>query len=92
MFTCVTKSLNPRGQFVFELGGYGNNRATELIGENGLRDWIEMCIKTPLGTRTNATIRAAIVQQAVSELKDSLYQDRKWYADYVRLRMKAIKI
>ena len=51
-----------------------------------------MCIKTPLGTRTNATIRAAIVQQAVSELKDSLYQDQKWYADYVRLRMKAIKI
>ena len=32
-----------------------------------------------------------IVSEAVEALRDELFQDGKWYADYVRLRMKAVK-
>ena len=138
MLKCVYNALNESGQFVFELGGYGNNklihneldkifseygysykmpfyfptigeysallekagfevryavlfdRPTELKGSNGLKDWINMFIKTPF-TNVDDNNRDVIINKAVENLYDTLYKNGIWYSDYVRLRMKAVK-
>ena len=66
------------------------DRPTELEGENGLRDWIEMFVKVPF-SGVKEEDRDAIIEGAVRQLEPVLYKDGKWHADYVRLRMKAIK-
>ncbi len=139
MLACVYKALKSGGQFVFELGGHGNNalihrelarifaeygyhykmpfyfptigeyasmleqagfkvsyavlfdRPTELKGENGLKDWIDMFVKTPFEDVADSKDREDIKDMAAAALKPALYKDGKWYADYVRLRMKAYK-
>ena len=139
MLKCVYNALKQDGQFVFELGGAGNNqlihsvltqffseyeysynmpfyfptiseyttllentgfrvrfavlfdRPTELKGENGLKDWINMFIKTPFSVIDNEDEKETIIDKAVAHLRNILYKDGKWYADYVRLRIKAIK-
>ena len=138
MVSCVRDVLKPGGQFVFELGGYGNNalihnalykefrkrdmdyvmpfyfptigeyaslleqggflvksallfdRPTRLEGEKGLYDWIHMFIKTPFAG-TDASLQEEIIGSAAAALKDTLFHDGKWYADYVRLRCRAVK-
>ena len=138
MMECVHKALYDNGQFVFEMGGYGNNcrihealekafarydlvyrmpfffptigeysvlleesgfrithaflfdRPTVLHGGNGLSDWIHMFINKPFEGVPDST-KEEVIEMAVSELKPVLYQDDHWYADYVRLRMRAIK-
>lgn len=35
--------------------------------------------------------RLAIIEGAVEQLEPVLYKNGKWHADYVRLRMKALK-
>ena len=132
----VHRALKDGGEFVFEMGGKGNNakihgalaeafarrglayrmpfyfpsigeyvmllekagfrveyavlfeRPTELCGEDGLADWIRMFVKTPFDGVDGVE---EIVSEAVEALRDELFQDGKWYADYVRLRMKAVK-
>lgn len=138
MVSCVRDALKPGGQFVFELGGYGNNamihdalnnefrkrgieyvmpfyfptigeyaslleqggflvksallfkRPTKLEGENGLCDWIHMFVKAPFAGM-DASLQEEIISSAAAALKDSLLHDGKWYADYVRLRCRAVK-
>lgn len=68
------------------------DRMTELKGENGLRDWINMFVKTPFTVIENEEEKNIIIDKTVDRLKDILYREGKWYADYVRLRMKAIKL
>ena len=68
------------------------DRLTELKGENGLRDWINMFIKTPFTVINNEDEKRTIIDKVVDDLQDILYKDGKWYADYVRIRMKAIKV
>ena len=65
-------------------------RPTKLEGEKGLYDWIHMFIKTPFAG-ADASLREEIISSAVTVLKDSLYHDGIWYADYVRLRCRAVK-
>ena len=138
MLENVYNALKNNGQFIFEMGGYGNNaiihealktefdkrsikyvmpfyfptigeytqkleqagfrvrsavlfdRPTELNGCNGLYDWIHMFVKTPfIGVAEE--IQEDIINSAVMKLKPELFKDGKWYADYVRLRCKAIK-
>ena len=139
MLKCVYHALKKGGEFVFELGGYGNNqlihsalekafssyqyayqlpfyfptigeyaslledtgfkvtfaalfdRPTELKGENGLMDWINMFVKTPFSVVEREEEKEAIKNQTVDNLRSALYQDGKWYADYVRLRMRAVR-
>lgn len=139
MLKCVYSALKENGQFVFEFGGYGNNRMihealarvfaahrypyknpfyfptigaystllenagfqvryavlfdrmTELKGPNGLKDWINMFVKVPFSVIENAAEREAITDEAVDQLQSVLFRNGKWYADYVRIRMKAIK-
>ena len=140
MMKCVYKALKENGQFVFEFGGYGNNklihdalsaiftergyhyqmpfyfptiseystllensgfrvtyavlfdRPTELKGESGLLDWINMFVKTPFSVVEDMDEREAIKNKAADRLRSSLYKDGKWYADYVRIRMKAVRL
>ena len=132
----VYRALKNGGQFVFKMGGRGNNarihaalaeafarraleyrmpfyfptiseyaallekagfkveyalmfdRPTELSGEDGLADWIRMFVRTPF---EGAEGMEEIVREAVNGLRGELFHDGKWYADYVRLRMKAVK-
>ena len=67
------------------------DRFTELKGDNGLKDWMTMFIKTPFSVIESHEEKELIVDEAVKRLQTSLYQNGKWYADYVRLRMKALK-
>lgn len=138
MLRCVYQALKPGGQFVFELGGKGNNaliheslkrafvrhnreyefpfyfptigeysslmesvgfdvrtamlfdRKTKLAGPDGLRDWIRMFVKKPFEGVDEAETEQ-IIDEVVEELKPRLYQYGSWYADYVRLRCKALK-
>lgn len=68
------------------------DRLTELKGEDGLKDWINMFVKTPFSDIHNADVKEAIIDKAVDDLRKVLYIDGKWFADYVRIRMKAIKL
>lgn len=67
------------------------DRFTELKGEDGLRDWINMFVKAPFSVVKDEGQKNDIVAKAVDELKGELLVDGKWHADYVRLRMKAIR-
>ena len=66
------------------------DRLTELKGENGLSDWIKIFVKTPF-MNVGKTAENEIINAVTSSLKPILFQNGKWYADYVRLRCKAIK-
>ena len=66
------------------------DRPTRLEGEKGLYDWIHMFIKTPFAG-TDASLQEEIIGSAAAALKDTLFHDGKWYADYVRLRCRAVK-
>lgn len=98
--------LVEKGELVCEFGGYAPllekeglkvqfarlfDRMTELKGENGLTDWIQMFVKTPF-TSMDSSLKEDIIRHAVQSLEQELYQDGKWYADYVRLRIRAVKI
>ena len=66
------------------------DRPTELKGKDGLRDWIEMFVKVPFA-KVKEDDKEAIIEGAVEQLEPVLYKNGKWHADYVRLRMKALK-
>ena len=68
------------------------DRPTELKGENGLKDWINMFVKTPFSVIETEQMKEEIIDKVVEELRADLYIDNKWYADYVRIRMKAIRL
>ena len=67
------------------------DRPTELKGENGMQEWINMFIKTPFIVIPSEHEKKAIIDQAVKELRKDLFINGKWYADYVRIRMKAVR-
>lgn len=139
MISCVYNALKKDGQFVFEFGGYNNNRIihsalaesfaehgfcyqmpfyfpsigeyasllensgfqvraavlfdrpTELKGENGLEDWINMFVKTPFNVVPSTREKEEIIGRTVRQLRTELFINGKWYADYVRIRMKAVR-
>lgn len=68
------------------------DRPTELKGENGMKDWINMFVKTPFSIIKTEQEKKTILDKAVGILRDELYIDGKWYADYVRIRIKAIRL
>lgn len=67
------------------------DRPTPLKGKNGMADFIDMFVKKPFSVVKSEEERRAIRDTAQSGLFESLYRDGKWFADYVRLRMKAVK-
>lgn len=66
-------------------------RPTLLEGENGLEEWIKMFVRKPFGGLPE-TICNEIRRATALALKGKLRRDGKWYSDYVRLRMRAVKI
>lgn len=67
------------------------DRLTELKGEDGLADWIHMFVKKPF-EGMNQEMQEEIIDEAVNRLQASLYENGKWYADYVRVRIRAVKL
>ena len=67
------------------------DRPTELVGPDGLKEWIRMFVKIPFTVITSEAEREAILDQVADDLRSELYVNGKWYADYVRLRMKALR-
>lgn len=68
------------------------DRPTELKGEDGLKDWINMFVKTPFSIVKTEQEKEMIADKAVEILRDDLFINGKWYADYVRIRMKAVRV
>lgn len=70
------------------------DRPTPLMGEDGMFDWMRMFVKTPfdaVGIDPEGAEADAIRKEAVSALRPLLFVDGTWTADYVRLRMRAVK-
>ncbi len=65
-------------------------RETALTGEDGMRDWMNM-FGAFFFKHITPQQAATVVSKAVEYLRPSHYWQNTWYADYVRLRVKAIK-
>ena len=68
------------------------DRLTKLKGENGLQDWINMFVNIPFLIVNTEQEKAEIVNNAVEALRNDLFIHGEWYADYVRIRMKAVRL
>lgn len=66
------------------------DRPTRLQGPDGMADWIRMFVQRPFAGIEDEEA-SAIVADAVAELRGDLFHDGAWWADYVRLRMRAVK-
>ena len=65
-------------------------RPTELKGDDGMKNWIvQFC--TFFFKNIPASETAKIIDASVELLQPANYKSGKWYADYVRLRVKAVK-
>jgi len=65
-------------------------RPTKLEGEEGMKLWIDQfCGFFFKGVSTE--LKERVTTNAVQRLRDTNYQEGEWNADYVRLRIKAIK-
>ncbi|WP_438310551.1 class I SAM-dependent methyltransferase [Sporosarcina sp. FA9] len=66
------------------------DRLTPLDGENGMKNWIEM-----FGSRIfeglNEKLIGTIVSRVETNLKNTLYKDGIWLADYKRIRVIGLK-
>lgn len=66
------------------------DRPTLLKGENGLADWIEMFVGQSFEGFSPAE-KAEMFAEVVEELRPVLLRPDGWYADYVRIRIRAVK-
>jgi len=65
-------------------------RPTELIGDDGMKNWIiQFC--QPFFKNISEDKFEDILNRSVDLLKQTNYENGKWYADYIRLRIKTIK-
>ncbi len=63
-------------------------RETALTGEDGMKDWINM-FGSFFFKNISKEQAEKVIAKAIEHLKQTNYRDGIWYADYVRLRMKA---
>ncbi|BAV08516.1 Trans-aconitate methyltransferase [Filimonas lacunae] len=66
------------------------DRPTALTGEDGMENWIQMFGSFFFKNLTAEQV-TGIIKKAVEYLRAEYYHDGAWVADYVRLRIKAIK-
>jgi trans-aconitate methyltransferase len=66
------------------------DRPTELVGEDGMKNWIIQFAQAYFQNISTEKV-GDIVDKAVFLLKETNYENGKWHADYIRLRVKAIK-
>jgi hypothetical protein len=62
-----------------------------LVGEDGMKNWIVQFAQAYFQNIPKEKAEN-IIDKAVSILKETNYENGKWYADYKRLRVKAIKL
>ncbi len=67
------------------------HRKTALVGAEGMTDWINMFVTRPF-QNMEYVLAEEIKEEAVKNLRPILYEDGVWYADYVRIRIKAQKV
>ncbi len=67
------------------------DRPTEQFGEDGLEEWIRMFIANSFA-EVDAETAAAMIAETAERLRDELYVGGKWVVNYVRIRVKAIKM
>lgn len=65
-------------------------RPTELSGIDGMKNWI-MQFAQPFFSNITEEKKNVMIEKAVDALKETNFENGKWYADYIRLRVKAIK-
>lgn len=83
-----TKLLDEQGFTVQYIELY--DRPTELVGEDGIRNWLKMFSNSLLEHLTEQQ-KNQVYSQAERCLRDRIYHDGKWIADYRRLRFIAYK-
>ena len=66
------------------------DRPTVQQSAHGVKDWIRMFVKKPF-ENMEPSVREEILEEVEQKLKSQLYRDGKWYVDYVRIRVKAVK-
>jgi ubiquinone/menaquinone biosynthesis C-methylase UbiE len=66
------------------------DRPTPLIGENGLRNWMEMFAFSMFEGIPTET-KELILTQVENNLRDVLFHNGEWIADYKRIRVVGIK-
>lgn len=66
------------------------NRSTKLVGEDGMKNWIIQFCAFFFKNIPQQQVEK-IIDRAVAYLLPTNYKDGIWYADYVRLRIKAVK-
>ncbi|MGJ7910012.1 class I SAM-dependent methyltransferase [Neobacillus sp. LXY-1] len=66
------------------------DRPTQLVGDDGLKNWIHM-FASDFFEGVSEDVRDSIISSVENELKDTLYKNGHWYADYKRIRVIGIK-
>ena len=66
-------------------------RPTEQKSKHGVKDWIRMFIKKPF-EGMDETTKEEILDEVEEMLESKLYKNGKWFIDYVRIRVKAMKL
>jgi trans-aconitate methyltransferase len=66
------------------------NRETPLLNEDGIKNWLKMFGQPYLEGIPAADIEA-IIHAVENQVKPTNYKEGNWFADYVRLRIVAIK-
>lgn len=67
------------------------DRFTRQKTEDGLADWINMFVKRPF-EGISPDVKAEIISETKQRLEDCLFVDGSWYIDYVRIRVRAVKV
>lgn len=83
-----TSLLEKRGFRVTYASHY--NRPTELKDDTGIKDWIKMFGGSFLQNMDDETVDR-ILDEVVDALSPTNYRNEKWFADYRRLRITAVK-
>ena len=66
------------------------DRETLLKDDNGIKNWLRMFASSYLEGLSEKDVEI-ILEDAEKQLKHTNYRDGKWYADYKRLRIGAVK-
>lgn len=66
------------------------DRPTPQNGTDGLANWIRMFVKKPF-EGIGESLQEEIISDAVSRLRDRLYQNGCWIVDYVRIQFRATR-
>ncbi len=66
------------------------DRPTPLNGPEGLRNWVQM-FRNNILQNLSPLQREQFLQRVEDIARPQLFHDGKWWADYVRLRVVAVK-